>query len=169
MIDADELLTRLCRLEDERDIARLIASYGPAVDAGDADAAARLWATDGGYDVEGWQMHSRADVRDMVSSASHQKLVGGGCCHFVGPAVVTVAGDSAVAVSESLVLVRDGESYRVWRCTANHFELRRIENRWRITKRTSRVLDGNPGARALLTAGLAGAPAPTLGAGGDVD
>lgn len=34
VIDADELLTRLCRLEDERDIARLIASYGPAVDAG---------------------------------------------------------------------------------------------------------------------------------------
>lgn len=164
MID-DELMERLRRLEDERDIARLIASYGPAVDAGDADAAARLWATDGSYDVEGWQMRSQADVHDMVSSAAHQQLVGGGCCHFLGPAVVTVTGDSAVAVSESLVLVRDDESYRVWRSTANHFELRRIEQRWRITKRTSRVLDGDPGARALLMAGLAGAPAPLPGAG----
>lgn len=85
-----EALARLRRLEDERDIARLIASYGPAVDAGDADAAAGLWAS-------------------------------------------------------------DGKGYRVWRCTANHFALRRIDGQWRIGARTSRVLDGNPAAHALLT------------------
>jgi ketosteroid isomerase-like protein len=156
MSDADELGTRLRRLEDEREISRLIASYGPAVDAGDAGAAARLWATDGRYDVEDWQMESRADVHAMVSSPSHQKLVANGCCHFIGPAVVTVTGDSAVAVCESLVLVRDGDGYRVWRATANHFMLQRIDDRWQITVRTSRVLDGNPGAHALLTTGLAG-------------
>jgi len=39
--DPDDLAARLRRLEDERDISRLIASYGPAVDAGDPDAAAR--------------------------------------------------------------------------------------------------------------------------------
>jgi SnoaL-like domain len=107
-------------------------------------------------------MNSQDDVRAMVSSASHQNLVGNGCCHFIGPSVVTVTEDSAVAVAESLVLIRDGESYRVWRSTANHFELERIEGHWRITKRTSRVLNGDPGARALLTTGLAGAAAPTL-------
>ena len=112
MTDADELGTRLRRLEDERDISRLIASYGPAVDAGDADVAARLWATDGSYDVEGWQMGSRADVHAMVSSPSHQSLVANGCCHFIGPTVVTVTGESAVAVCESLVLVCDGDGYR---------------------------------------------------------
>ena len=165
MTDIDDLAARLRQLEDEREIARLIASYGPAVDAGDADAAARLWATDGAYDVEGWHMNSQDDVHAMVSSASHQNLVANGCCHFIGPSVVTVTEDSAVAVAESLVLVRDGESYRVWRSTANHFELQRIDGRWRITKRTSRVLNGDPGARALLTAGLQGAPAPALGAG----
>ena len=156
MTDADELGTRLRRLEDERDISRLIASYGPAVDAGDADAAARLWATDGSYDVEGWHMESRADVHAMVSSPSHQSLVANGCCHFIGPTVVTVTGESAVAVCESLVLVRDGDGYRVWRATANHFMLQRIDDRWQITARTSRVLDGSPGAHALLRAGLAG-------------
>jgi len=165
MTDADELGTRLRRLEDERDISRLIASYGPAVDAGDADAAARLWATDGSYDVEGWQMASRADVHAMVSSPSHQSLVANGCCHFIGPTVVTVTGDSAVAVCESLVLVRDGDGYRVWRAAANHFMLQRIDDRWQIAVRTSRVLDGNPGAHALLRAGLAGQRAPALDAG----
>jgi hypothetical protein len=83
-----------------------------------------------------------------------------GCCHFLGPSVVTVTGDSAVAVCESLVLLRDEDAYRVWRATANHFELARIEGRWQITSRTSRVLDGQPYAHALLTAGLAGTPAP---------
>jgi uncharacterized protein (TIGR02246 family) len=165
MIDADELRTRLRRLEDERDISRLIASYGPAVDAGDADAAARLWATDGSYDVEGWHMEGRAGVHAMVSSPSHQNLVANGCCHFIGPTVVTVTGDSAVAVCESLVLVRDGDGYRVWRATANHFMLQRIDDRWQITVRTSRVLDGNPGAHALLATGLAGLAAPVLDAG----
>lgn len=164
MTEIDDLAARLRQLEDEREISRLIASYGPAVDAGDADAAARLWATNGIYDVEGWHMSSQEDVHAMVSSASHQNLVADGCCHFIGPSVVTVSEDSAVAVAESLVLVRDGDSYRVWRSTANHFELQRIQGRWRITKRTSRVLNGDPGARALLTAGLKGAPAPVLGA-----
>lgn len=156
--DVQDLAARLRRLEDERDIARLIASYGPAVDAGDPDAVARLWASDGSYDVDGWRMQGRADVHAMVSSSAHQNLVAEGCCHFLGPCVVTVDGDSAVAVCESLVLVRDGDGYRVWRSTANHFVLRRIGERWQIAARTSRLLDGNPEAHALLRDGLAGSP-----------
>lgn len=159
MTDLDELAARLRRLEDDRDIRQLIASYGPAVDAGDADAAARLWATDGVYDVDGWRMNSRADVHAMIASDAHQKLVAKGCCHFLGPCVVTLAGDEAVAVCESLVLVRDGSDkggYRVWRATAHHFALKRIDDRWQIATRTSRVLDGSPDAHALLTKGLAG-------------
>ncbi|OBH13254.1 hypothetical protein A9X03_25145 [Mycobacterium sp. E1715] len=159
MSDIDELSARLRRLEDERDIARLIASYGPAVDAGDAEATAGLWASDGSYDVDGWRMEGRAAVHAMVESSAHQKLVAKGCCHFLGPCVVTVSGDSAVALCESLVLIRDGDGYRVWRCTANHFELVRVGGQWRIGARTSRILDGNPAAHALLTAGLAGSVA----------
>jgi hypothetical protein len=35
--------------------------------------------------------------------------------------------------------------------------LERIDGTWQITMRTSRVLDGDPGAHALLSKGLAGA------------
>ncbi|MDQ2637876.1 MAG: nuclear transport factor 2 family protein, partial [Actinomycetota bacterium] len=38
-----ELEARLLRIEDERAIERMIASYGPLVDAGEPDAAAELW------------------------------------------------------------------------------------------------------------------------------
>ncbi len=156
MTDLDDMAARLRRLEDERDISRLIASYGPAVDAGDPDAAAQLWARDGSYDVDGWRMEGREEVRAMVESSAHQNLVAKGCCHFLGPCVVTVSGDSAAAVCESLVLIRDGDGYRVWRCAANHFTLRRIDGRWRIGVRTTRVLDGSPDSRDLLTRGLTG-------------
>lgn len=165
MIDSIHAVA-LQQLLDEHAIAKLIASYGPAVDAGNADAAAHLWAVGGTYDVEGWHMTGRQGVHDMVASSAHQDLVANGCCHFLGPAVVSVDGDEAVAVCESLVLLRhhDDQSasgdYRVWRATANHFALQRIDGRWQITRRSSRVLNGDPHARALLIAGFTGVSAP---------
>ncbi|GAB7070487.1 nuclear transport factor 2 family protein [Mycobacterium hodleri] len=171
-IDLVALEARLQKLEDEGAISALIASYGPFVDSADADGAAALWDTDGRYDVEGWRMNSSSDVRAMVGSPSHRELVAGGCCHFLGPTVVSVSGDSAVAVCESLVLLRtdqadpdrvDREAWRsapteyvVWRATANHFELHRRDGTWLITARTSRLLDGGPDAHGLLTEGVGG-------------
>ena len=46
------LEARLRQLEDERDITRLIATYGPLVDAGAAAEVAALWTDDGIYDVD---------------------------------------------------------------------------------------------------------------------
>lgn len=151
-----DLQRRLQRIEDERAVERVIASYGPLVDAGDADGAAQLWATDGSYDVEGWPMRSRDDVAAMVRSDAHQGLIGRGCCHFLGPAVVTVDGDEAVAVCESILVTHRGEGLTVLRAGANHFRLRRIDGRWQIVARTTRSLDGKAEARELLAAGVAG-------------
>jgi SnoaL-like protein len=147
---------RLAAMEDERAIERLIASYGPLVDCGEADAAAQLWATDGSYDVEGWPMRSRADVAAMVRSSAHQGLIGRGCCHFLGPSVVTVDGDDAVAVCESILVLHRGEGFTVSRAGANHFRLQRIDGRWQIVARTTRALDGQAEARDLLASGVAG-------------
>ncbi|MDZ4266854.1 MAG: nuclear transport factor 2 family protein [Mycobacterium sp.] len=142
---------RLQRLEDERAIEQMIARYGPLVDAGEADAAAALWAEDGTYDVEGWSMRGRAEVAAMVRSPEHQGLIGRGCCHFLGPAVVTVDGDEAVAVCESALLVHREGRFTVGRAGANLFRLRRIDGRWHIVERTTRALDGKPEARQLLS------------------
>ncbi len=154
MTDIADLERRLQCIEDERAIERLIASYGPLVDAGEADAVADLWAADGSYDVEGWSMHSRADVAAMVRSDAHQGLISRGCCHFLGPAVVTVDGDDAVAVCDSILVVHRGDGFVVARAGANHFQLRRIDGRWQITARTTRTLNGSATARNLLSAGI---------------
>ena len=151
-----ELERRLHRIEDERAIERLIASYGQLVDAGEADATAMLWAADGTYEVEGWSMRSRDDIAAMVRSQAHQGLIGRGACHFLGPAVVTVDADDAVAVCESILVTNRDEGFTVWRAGANHFRLKRFDGRWQIVARTTRALDGKPEARTLLAAGMTG-------------
>lgn len=161
-----ELERRLQRIEDERAIERLIASYGPLVDAGDSEAAAALWCDDGVYDVENWLMQGRNDIEAMVRSSGHQDLINRGCVHFLGPAVVTVHGDDAVAVCASTLLVKRETGYQVARGGANYFHLRRETEtgQWQIVKRVTRRLDGTADGRALLVDGVMGrireTPAP---------
>lgn len=154
-----DLEHRLQHIEDERSIERLIASYGPLVDAGDAESTAALWRDDGVYDVEDWLMRGRNDIAAMVCSPGHQALIHRGCVHFLGPAVVTVHGDDAVAVCESTLLVKRETGYQVARGAANYFHLQRAPEspgRWQIVKRITRRLDGTADSRALLVDGIAG-------------
>ena len=151
----DAIERRLRQLEDERDIARLIASYGPLVDAGRADRAAGLWTAEGVYDVGDWVMNGRGEIAAMVRSDAHQGLISRGCCHFFGPPVVTVDGDAAVAVCESTLLVRrDSGGYGVARAGVHLLRLRREADSWRIVHRTARQLDGGTAGADLIGAGL---------------
>ena len=146
---------RLQILEDERDIARLIASYGPLVDAGDAEAVAALWAVDGSYDVGDWKMGGRGEITAMVKSDAHQGLMARGCCHFFGPPVVTVDGDEARAVCQSTILVRrDAGGYHVMRAGIHLIRLRRGPHGWEIVSRVARQLDGSGTAFDLIAAGV---------------
>ncbi len=150
MGDVSALEARLRKLEDEVAIARLIASYGPLVDAGSASEVADLWEPDGVYDVDELVMTGRDEIASMVQSPNHQRWIAGGCAHFVGPAVVTVTGDEAVAVCHSLMIVNQDGQFVVRRATANHWKLRRSEDGWQVAVRTNRVLDGRPESPALL-------------------
>lgn len=153
---------RLHRVEDELAITRLVASYGPFVDGGEADAVADLWTEDGVYDVDEGFMEGREQLAAMVRSRAHRGWIDGGCAHFLGPAHVTLDGDTAVAVCHSLMVVNGGgtfgsdASFGVRRATAHHFELVRTPHGWRVSRRTSRVLDGRPEAPDLLVRGVTG-------------
>ncbi|SDX67394.1 SnoaL-like domain-containing protein [Saccharopolyspora shandongensis] len=143
---------RLRRLEDQQEIARLIASYGPLVDSGSAEAVADRWEVDGTYEVDGWSMNGRAEIVAMVTGATHQGWIEGGCAHFLGPAHITVEGDEAVAVGHSLMVLHNGGEFVVRRATANRWRLRRGPAGWRVTRRTGRVLDGREESPRLLAA-----------------
>lgn len=153
-----QLEARLQALEDEREIAALIAAYGPLVDAGDAEAVADLWVSDGVYDVDEVYLAGRDQLTAMVNSRGHQGFIADGCAHFLGPARITVDGDTAIAICHSLMVVRRDGEFVVRRATANHWELRRTESGWRTTARTSRVLDGRPESPELLRRGAHGLP-----------
>ena len=143
---------RLRRLEDEREVARVVARYGPLVDTGDP-AVADLWLGDGVYDVDELLMEGSAAVGDMVRSKPHQAFVAAGCAHFQGPVDVRVRGDQAQAVGYSLMLVHDSYGFWLRRVTANHWDLRRTPRGWRVARRTSRKLDGTEAAREVLRCG----------------
>ncbi len=153
------LETRLGLLEDEREIAALIASYGPLVDAGVADDVAGLWTEDGVYDVDELVMSGHAELAAMVRSRHHQQWIESGCAHFLGPVHVTLRGDDAVGICHSLMVVRTDGEFVLRRATANHWELSRTPTGWRTVRRTSRVLDGRTEAVDLLISGVRGEPA----------
>lgn len=153
------LEARLGRLEDERDIARAMASYGPLVDSGEADGVAALWAPDGVYDIDELFLAGREQIREMVRSPAHQGWIRQGCAHVVGPPHITVEGDEAIAVCHSLMVVNEAGRYIVRRATANHWRLRRTESGWQVVTRTNRILDGRPDSPELLARGARGEPA----------
>lgn len=147
---------RLQRLEDEREIVQLLAGYGALADSGCAEELAAIWEPDGVYDNDEISMVGNAQLVAMVNSSRHQGWINSGAAHFNGPVKVTLDGDTAVAVNHSLMVIHTDGGFVVRRATANHWQLRRGEQGWRVTVRTGRLLDGRPEARAALAAGARG-------------
>ncbi|MBY0279919.1 nuclear transport factor 2 family protein [Candidatus Binatia bacterium] len=144
---------RVAALEDELAIHRLIVTYGFAVDTGDAAATGALFTEDGLYDVDTTLvMHGRSGVEEMVRGVRHQSLLPN-CAHTIGPAVVCVDGDRAVATAYSRIYKRDGDAIGLWRLSFNRFELERHDGRWQIACRTTRML-GHDEAHGLFARAL---------------
>src|SRR5699024_11793086 len=93
----EELAARVAALEDRLTIADLMASYGPAIDAGDPEAVARVWTEDGVYDVDTGVMRGRDEIAAMVVGERHQGYLRGGCAHILEPGSIRVDGGTAVA------------------------------------------------------------------------
>ncbi len=152
MSTTDELLARLRRLEDERDIQQLILSYGPAADAGLTERAAAVWADDGVYDwdADGAPHEGRAAVDRMLQGRQHQTLIAGGAAHFAGPALISVDGDTATALNYSLIMLREEGRHYLWRVSAARWDLARVDGSWRVTCRSNRLLDATGAGRVLF-------------------
>ncbi|HZR84251.1 MAG TPA: nuclear transport factor 2 family protein [Candidatus Binatia bacterium] len=144
---------RVGALEDELAIHRLIVRYGFAVDTGSADETGDLFTEDAVYDVDRTLvMRGRNGVRDMVRGPNHQSLLPN-CAHTIGPAVVEVAGDRAIATAYSRIYRRKPGGIELWRLSFNRFELVRDAGAWRIASRTTRMV-GHEEAQAVLRGGL---------------
>ena len=135
-----DLARRLQAVEDELAIHKVILRYGPAVDGGDADAAAAVFTEEGIYDVDVGRMEGRAAIGAMIRGPRHQAMVGH-CAHQMGPFVVSVDGDRAEAVGYSRVYLETPAGTHVYRVSFNRWVLgRRPDGTWLIERRLTRKL-----------------------------
>lgn len=141
---------RVRLMEDQAAIQRLIFSWGPAADTGNANAAAALWTDDAVLEVETRRTEGASAVFAMIDSEGQQELVSRGCAHVHGFPLVNVDGDHATATNYSRVYLHADDGYEIWRVTANNWEFRRTAAGWRATRRSAHVIDGGPEARELL-------------------
>ena len=143
------LLLRIERLEDERAVHDTLVRYGLAVDRGDADGTAALYADDCHIDIDGVAfMDGRAEARGIVTSDAHQAILPG-CAHLIGPCVVDVDGTQATATGYQTVYVTGDDGIGVWRQSFGRWELEKRDATWEIVRRTSRRV-GHPEAQALF-------------------
>jgi ketosteroid isomerase-like protein len=141
---------RVRRLEDQVAIHRLINSWGPAVDTGQAEAAAALFSEDAVLQSDMSHLTGPAAIADMVRSDGQQALIDQGSAHIPAFPVVDIDGDAARAIGYSRVYLHTDEGYEVWRVSANYWEFTRTEAGWRVSRRTNHVIDGGPQAQQLL-------------------
>ncbi len=90
------------------------------------------------------------DIRSLVSIPTHVEYMRRGCAHIVSAPRIEIDGDDAVAVTHSVVMLREGERWVGERVSANVRELRRAADGWRVQRRRNRLLDGDGAARELL-------------------
>lgn len=144
------LENRIRSLEDQVEIHRLINSWGPAVDTGNAEAAAALFAEDGILESDLSYLIGPAAVAAMVRGDGHQSLIRDGSAHIPAFPILNVQGDQATATGYTRVYRHTEQGYEIWRLSANHWEFRRLPEGWRVTRRTNHVIDGGPKAPEIL-------------------
>jgi hypothetical protein len=151
---------RIRELEDLVEINQIILAYGPSVDSGSADAAAKLWDREGSYEFQADvpALHGQDAISAMVRSEGHRAHLRRGCAHIVTAPHVAIDGNTAVATCYSLMhhYVADTGAFQVSRVSANRWELIRDVTGWRVVRRTNRLLNGDEAARSLLALSATG-------------
>ena len=142
------LESRLRAAEDHLEILNLLMSYGPLVDSKSSEPAAGLWVNGGGYN---FTLPAGGDTRlvapdqlvAMYEGEAHKWLVNTGVSHFTATPKITLNGDTANAVGYSLVVLKEGDRWFVWRAAINRWTLTRTDHGWRIVERFNRTLNGS--------------------------
>ncbi|MEZ5501700.1 MAG: nuclear transport factor 2 family protein [Halioglobus sp.] len=143
---------QLQRAQDELAIRNLMVRYGLAVDCGDVASAVACHSSDAVYTVSaprtgrGDDSHAtdlrlvgHRAIRDMLESELHQSLLPN-CAHTVGPVAVEVGNGEARATGYSRLYRRQGEQFDLLRLAINEWRFSRIDCRWLIVSRESRLV-----------------------------
>ena len=134
----EALAARIQRLEDERAIQAHLVRYGLAADSDEVDTMASLYAEDTHVDIDArLVLDGREASRELVESPLHKALLPN-CAHVMGPFIVDVSGDRAIATGYATVFLKEHGETKVWRQSFGRWELKRSDDGWEITQRVSR-------------------------------
>jgi ketosteroid isomerase-like protein len=144
--DLDEVFRRLEALEDEREIQALLVRYAIACDGRDDEATAAIYAPDHVIELDGAPfVHGQGAVTALPATE-------GVCSHVMGPYLVQLDGDRAVATGYGTAFARDGNEVKVWRQAYGRWELSKQEGQWRVTRRLSLAAGSEAGRQVLSEA-----------------
>jgi len=151
---------RLTRVESELAVRNTIARYGLAADCGDVETALDCHTEDAVYVVSNpnagreasssadLELHGHSAISDMLNSDMHQSLLPN-CGHTVGPLLVKITGETAHVTGYSRVY----HNQKLMRLAVNVWNLRKVDQDWKIARRESRVI-GEDAAQTLLKKAL---------------
>jgi hypothetical protein len=139
---------RLRALEDEGAVLRTIVSYGLAFDGRDVTRTAELFTEDCVYDADAYSvMRGRSEVADMAADPTTPRTA-----HCIGPSVVEIDGDRAVATGYSTTFHLVDDRPALSRLSFNRWELTRSGSSWLIRRRTTRLLGSQEAAELFRRA-----------------
>lgn len=133
--ETSSLEQRLRRLEDRDAIHQVFVDYGHALDFGDFEAFAGLFAEDGEVMLGPLgRARGRAAIRDLM-----EKVLKGGVgssYHLIGNPIVRLDGDTATSEVTWAVVARGGDGQPRLTMLGRHVDrLVREEGSWRIAER----------------------------------
>jgi hypothetical protein len=165
------LEARIAELEADREIRETLARYGYNADQGRSEAWVAQFADDGAMDLslpaawaDGIDRPADASGDRIARHVGHEELlrfitdpaghksIEGRCLHLmVNNAVTHVDGDTAIAESYHLLLVREGSQMVIKNGTTNRWTFAKRDGRWLIEE-CLRRRPGAPGFdRVLIT------------------
>lgn len=150
----EALEERLTAVEAQLQIRDALACYGFAADRGDAVSVAELFSPDAVVTVDGGRrvLRGRDGIRELVIGSEPRSILPG-ASHSIGPIVVRVDRDEAIAFGYSRVDYT--EDYRVSpiSISASLWRLSRRDGVWVIVEHETHDL-GSAEAQMLLQHGL---------------
>jgi len=148
------LEAKVADLQAKDEIREMFNRYGFTADTGDAKGWSEVWAKDAVYDGASGKMTGREQFYNSIAdpNGTHKREIEGkGSLHTTGALTIRVTGAAAWAEGHTLVWVRDGQNWRPFTLSYNHWDLRKADGRWEIVRRLSRPV--SPGAAGqVLTA-----------------
>ena len=146
---------RLRAAEDHLEILNLLTSYGPLADSCSVKQTTELWIEGGGYNygkVGGGanRLEAPEPLGGMYRQEGHIALTKTGSAHMTAAPTISVKGEKAQAVGYSVVILREGERWYLWRAAINHWTLVRTPQGWRVQEKVNRTLDGSDESHEVM-------------------